>query len=127
MGKYLVHSEEMDPGQFVVSVPVGHALPMEGEELRFGVATRFQWSSNGTAENTIVHISSMSITGGFSIEWDRDPFCEEIGDLVLVEDGGGQIIPLSPICSDDFTESNDLIVSASTSDGDLLKATGEGS
>ena len=127
IGNILVHSEEMDSGQFVVSVPVGHALPMEGEELRFGVATRFQWSSNGTAENTIVHISSMSITGGFSIEWDRDPFCEEIGDLTLDEDGGGQIIPLSPICSDDITDSNDLIVSASTSDENLLNATGEGS
>ena len=127
IGNYLIHSEEMDSGQFTVSVPIGHALPAEGGELRVGVATRFQWSSNGTAENTVVHIGSMSITGGFSIEWDRDPFCEEIGDMKLVEDGGGQIIPLSPICSDDITSPTDLTVSAITSDVNLLIATGDGS
>jgi hypothetical protein len=116
----------MESGQFTISVPIGHALPSEGEELRVGVATRFQWSSNGTAENTVVHIGSISITGGFSIEWDRDPFCDEIGDLTLVEDEGGQIISLASICSDDITEPQNLIVSASSSDENLLKAYGEG-
>jgi len=126
VGESLVHSEEMESGQFTISVPIGHALPSEGEELRVGVATRFQWSSNGTAENTVVHIGSISITGGFSIEWDRDPFCDEIGDLTLVEDEGGQIISLASICSDDITEPQNLIVSASSSDENLLKAYGEG-
>jgi hypothetical protein len=127
IGNYLVHSEEMVAGQFTVSVPVGHALPEVGGEMRFGVATRFQWSSNGVAESTTVHIGSISISGGFSLEWDRDPFCEEIGDLVLAEDGGGVIIPLSPICSDDITSPTDLVVSATTSDENLLKVTGDGS
>ena len=126
VGDSLVHSEGMKSGQFTISVPIGHALPSEGEELRVGVATRFQWSSNGTAENTVVHIGSISITGGFSIEWDRDPFCDEIGDLTLVEDEGGQIISLASICSDDITEPQNLIVSASSSDENLLKAYGEG-
>ena len=127
MGNYLVHSEEMDFGQFTISVPVGHALPEVGGEMMFGVATRFQWSSNGVAENTVVHIGSISISGGFSLEWDRDPYCEEIGDLTLAEDEGGLIIPLSPICSDDITIPTELIVSASTSDEKLLKVTGDGS
>lgn len=126
VGDSLVHTEEMESGQFTISVPIGHALPSEGEELRVGVAARFQWASNGTAENTVVHIGSMSISGGFLIEWDRDPLCDEIGDLILVEDEGGQIISLSSICSDDITEPQNLIVSASSSDENLLKASGEG-
>ena len=127
IGSYLVHSEEMDSGQFAISVPVGYALPEEGGEMRFGVATRFQWSSDGTAESTIVHIGSISISGGFSLEWDRDPFCEEIGDVSLSEDEGGLIIPFSPICSDDITSPTDLLVSATVSDDELLKVTGDGS
>ncbi len=126
IGSYLVHSEEMDSGEFAISIPIGHALPREGEALEVGVATRFQWASDGNAENTIVHIGSMSISGGFSIEWDRDPSCEEIGDIVLTEDGGGQIISLPPICSDDITEPQDLEVSAVSSDEELLKAHGSG-
>ena len=90
------------------------------------MATRFQWSSNGTAENTVVHIESMSISGGFSIEWDRDPECEEINNIVLVEDEGGQIISLPPICSDDITNPQDLVVSAVSSDEGLIKASGQG-
>jgi len=126
VGSFLVHSEVMDAGQFSISVPVGHALPSEGEELRIGVATRFQWSSNGTAENTVVHIGSMSISGGYAIEWDRDPFCEGMGDLELIEDEGGQIISFSSICTDDITPSQNLIVSALSSDESILVASGEG-
>ena len=126
VGDSLVHTEVMESGHFTISVPIGHALPSEGEELRVGVATRFQWSSNGTAENTVVHIGSISISGGFLIEWDRDPLCDEIGDLTLVEDEGGQIISFASICSDDITEPQNLIVSASSSDENLLKVSGEG-
>ena len=126
VGMFLVHTEDMDHGEFTISIPIGHALPRGGELLQVGVATRFQWSSNGTAENTVVHIESMSISGGFSIEWDRDPECEEINDIVLVEDGGGQIISLPPICSDDITNPQDLVVSAVSSDDGLIKASGSG-
>ncbi len=127
IGNFLVHTEEIDSGFFEFSVPIGHALPSEGGELLVGVATRFQWSSNGTAENTVVHIGSMSIKGGFIIEWDRDPFCEEIEDIVLVEDEGGHIISLPPYCSDDITDSQNLVVIAESSDETLLKASGSGS
>ena len=46
IGPFLVHTEQMDSGEFEFSVPVGYALPSEGETLRIGVAVRFQWSSN---------------------------------------------------------------------------------
>tara|TARA_B100000945_G_scaffold269206_1_gene229996 strand:- start:207 stop:1406 length:1200 start_codon:yes stop_codon:yes gene_type:complete len=116
----------MDSGEFEFSVPVGYALPPEGEALRIGVAARFQWSSNGTSENTVVHIGSMSISGGFSLEWDRGPNCEEIADVSLIEDEGGEIISVYSICSDDITDPQSLEVRAHSSDNSTLLAYGEG-
>ena len=126
IGPFLIHTEQMDFGEFEFAVPVGHALPQVGETLRIGVATRFQWSSNGTAENTVVHIASMSISGGFSLEWDRKPICEEIADLSLVEDEGGEIISVYSICDDDITATENLVVRAHSSDNSTLLAYGEG-
>lgn len=126
IGSFLVHTEQMDYGEFEFSVPVGYALPPEGEAIRIGVAARFQWSSNGTSENTIVHISSMSISGGFSLEWDRAPNCEEIADVSLIEDEGGEIISVYSICSDDITDPQSLKVRAHSSDNSTLLAYGEG-
>ena len=126
VGDYLVHIEEMDSGPFSVSVPVGHALPSPGGILEVGVGARFQWSSNGTAETTVVHIGSMSISGGFVIEWDRDPDCEDIGSVNLIEDEGGHIISLDSLCSDDITPSQNLTVTAQSSNESLLEASGDG-
>ena len=126
IGPFLVHTEQMDSGEFEFSVPVGYALPTEGEALRIGVAARFQWSSNGTSENTVVHIDSMSISGGFSLEWDRSPICGEIADVRLIEDEGGEIIPVYSICSDDITGPQSLEVRAHSSDNSTLLAYGEG-
>ena len=126
IGSFLVHTEQMDSGEFEFSVPVGFALPPEGEALRIGVAARFQWSSNGTSENTVVHIGSMSISGGFSLEWDRAPNCEEIADVSLIEDEGGEIISVYSICSDDITDPQSLEVRAHSSDNSTLFAYGEG-
>ena len=127
IGDVLVHSEQMDEGVFSISVPVGHLLPYSGETLEIGVGTRFQWSSNGTAEVTVVHISSISITGGFSIEWDRDPICNDVGDVYLLEDGGGEIIQFSSMCTDDLTISTSLTVKAEISDDSLANVSGDGS
>ena len=126
IGPFLVHTEQMDSGEFEFSVPVGYALPPEGEALRIGVAARFQWSSNGTSENTVVHIGSMSISGGFSLEWDRSPICEEIADVSLIEDEGGEIISVYSICNDDITGPQGLEVRAHSSDNNTLLAYGEG-
>jgi len=127
VGKFLVHTEVMDAGTFNITVPVGHALPLEGGLLEVGIAARFQWSSNGTAETTVVHVESLGISGGYEIEWDRDPNCNEIGSVSLVEDEGGQIIAFDSLCNDDITDSQNLIVTAHSSNVSLLVATGNGS
>ena len=62
----------------------------------------------------------MSISGGYSIEWDRDPVCNQIGKVDLVEDEGGQIISFSSLCNDDTTASENLVINAQSSNESLL-------
>ena len=126
IGSYLVHTHPMEPGEFSFSVPIGHTLPEVGGALEVGVAARFQWSSNGTAETTVVHIKSMSISGGYHVEWDLDPECLAMDDLHLLEDEGGLIIAMPSRCTDDITTSEALIVTAQSTDISIVNASGEG-
>ena len=122
IGSSLVASIPLQYGAFSVDVPVGHALPERGEEMIVGVASRFQWSSNGTAEATVVHIQSMVITGGFSVYWDYDPECLELEDMSFNEDDAGVHLPMDVRCNDDLTAPEDLVISAMSSDLDIIEA-----
>ncbi len=126
IGSYLVHTHPMELSEFSFSVPIGFALPEVGDALEVGVAARFQWSSNGTAETTVVHIKSMSISGGYHVEWDLDPECLAMDDLHLLEDEGGLIIAMPSRCTDDITTSEALIVTAQSTDTSIVNASGEG-
>ncbi len=126
IGSYLVHTHPLELSEFSFSVPIGFALPEVGDALEVGVAARFQWSSNGTAETTVVHIKSMSISGGYHVEWDLDPECLAMDDLHLLEDEGGLIIAMPSRCTDDITTSEALIVTAQSTDTSIVNASGEG-
>ena len=52
----------MNIGEFSFSVPIGHAFPLDNSDTSIGIASRFQWSSDGNAETTVVHIEELSIT-----------------------------------------------------------------
>ena len=127
IGDYLVESLPIELGSFTVEVPVGHALPSPTESANVGVATRFQWSSDGTNETTVVHVESMSISGGYLVEWDLDPSCIPFDDLEMEEDGGGIIIPLSSRCYDDITEPQGLTVNTWGSDESVILPSSSGS
>jgi hypothetical protein len=119
VGSYLVHTIPLELGTFSIEIPVGHALPSEGEMLSVGIATRFQWSSDGSAETTVVHVNSISITGGYHLEHDYEPDCLDLADLVMEEDEGGILIPVS--CNDDRTSRSDLQLSATSEDNSLIE------
>lgn len=122
IGSSLVASIPLQYGTFSVNVPVGYALPERGGEMMVGVASRFQWSSNGTAEVTVVHIQSMTITGGYSVYWDYDPECLELEDMSFNEDDVGVHLPMDIRCNDDLTAPEDLVLSATSSDSDIIEA-----
>ncbi len=122
VGTSLVASKPLQYGAFSVDVPVGHALPVQGNDMSVGVASRFQWSSNGTAETTVVHIQSMTITGGYSVHWDYDPECLELEDMSFNEDDAGVHLPMDVRCSDDLTAPENLALSVVSSDSGIIEA-----
>jgi hypothetical protein len=121
----LVYSVPIELGNFSFSVPIGYAFPETGD-FEVGVAARFQWSSDGTEETSVIHITSMSIKGGFEIEWDYDPECMQLDDIEIDEDGGGLIIPISSRCEDDLTAQNELTLAVISMDEELASVSSSG-
>ena len=120
IGNELLNEVQIEVGVFSFEVPIGYALPVDGSGLEFGIASRFQWSSNGVAETTVVHINSISIEGGYNLVWDRDVTCSSPSRQELIEDGGGILIAMASRCEDDLTDWQDLQVMAWTDDTELL-------
>ncbi|MEC9120929.1 MAG: hypothetical protein VYC33_06375, partial [Candidatus Thermoplasmatota archaeon] len=120
IGNQLLQEVPIEVGVFSFEVPIGYALPVETNELEFGVASRFQWSSNGVAETTVVHIESISIEGGYNLIWDRDVVCSAPSDQELIEDEGGLLIAMASRCEDDLTDWQNLEVNAWTDNTELL-------
>ena len=121
----LVFSMDIGIGNFSYSIPIGFAFPEEGD-FEVGIATRFQWASDGTSETTVLHLRSIGIEGGFHIEWDYNPECIQMDDLEIDEDQGGLIIPISTRCEDDITNQDDLVLTAISMDEALVEVSSEG-
>jgi hypothetical protein len=91
---------------------------LDNSETIIGVASRFQWSSDGNTETTIIHIDSMDISGGFELEYDYSPTCQNIANLEMTEDEGGFLMSLP--CQDDRTERKDLLITVTSSDESII-------
>ncbi len=111
-----------DNSTFELTASVGHLLSANGGDVEVGLSTRFHWSSDGSSEEIVVHVETMSIVGGFLIEWDRDPVCDGQTDQVFEEDGGGRLLDFLYTCTDDITSNNDLSVTVSSADTSILDA-----
>ncbi len=122
IGNNLINEIEINTGKFSFDVPIGYALPSNGNQLDFGIASRFQWTSNGLAESTVVHIEYVSIEGGYNLVWDRDVYCSTPATQELVEDEGGILIPMASRCEDDLTAWQDLEISVTTESNDVVTA-----
>ena len=83
----------------------------------------FNWDSTGTMSTTLLEVTSMTVTGGFEVQWDEDPECQTIGPQYFVEDGLGILIPFLDRCVDDRTNSENLSVLFSIADESLVSAT----
>ena len=102
------------------SLPVGKYLRSADTSIELEVRAFFTWNSDGSPSTTILELSSIDISGGYSIEWDEDPTCLAVGDQQLSEDGGGIILPFRHRCEDDRTVSEDLIVTFENSNSDIV-------
>jgi hypothetical protein len=107
-------------GNFNLDLPIGQFIEVGDESIEVIVRAWFNWDSNGTSSTTALEISSLSMSGGFDLEWDEDPICGLIGTHTFTEDGGGILIPFLNGCSDDRTSSDDLEVTFDVDDNSLI-------
>ena len=110
--------EQVGSSTHVVSV--GDILPELGEPLDVSLATAFVWDDDGNEMDLVVEVTSIRIDGAYDIEWDETPVCDALADIEMVEDGGGRLIPLN--CVDDLTAADDLEVTVSSGDEQLVVA-----
>ena len=106
-------------GNFQFDLPVGHALAASEGEVEIRLGSVFTWDADGSASSIAVEFSEVRLSGGYSIEYDEDPVCQNVGDQHLTEDAGGIVLPLITRCTDDRTLSDDLAVSFSNTAPDV--------
>jgi len=97
-------------------------LGADGEALEIGIGSRFQWSSDGTPENISIVIESMSINGGYIVEFDQNPQCQNLDDQNFNEDDPGRYIPFRYYCTDDITPISELAISVSSSNSSIISS-----
>ncbi len=107
-------------GSFNLEIPVGQYMEVEDESIEVKIQAWFNWDSSGSASTSAFEISSLSISGGFDVEWDEDPNCQLIGAQNFDEDGGGILIPFINGCEDDRTDANNLTVDFNVADDSLI-------
>ena len=109
-------------GSFNLQLPIGQYLQPGVNPLKVKIQAWFNWDSNGNASTTLLEISSLTVTGGFEVHWDEDPVCPMIGPQYFEEDGLGILIPYLDSCQDDRTTSENLSVSFTVANQDLISA-----
>ncbi len=97
-------------GNFNLDLPIGQYMMVGDDSIDVQVRAWFNWDSDGSSSTTALEVSSISISGGFDLEWDEDPTCGLIGTQTFFEDGGGILIPFVNGCSDDRTSKDNLSV-----------------
>ena len=108
---------------FNVNLPIGQYLDYGVQDLKIKLQAWFNWDSTGTPSTTLLEVTSMTVTGGFEVQWDEDPVCQTIGPQYFVEDGLGVLIPFLDRCVDDRSTTENLTVAFSIADDSLLSAT----
>ena len=116
----LVSNEPMTSGSFSHEWPVGGFMTPGDTSLSVELRAWFTWDSEGNESHTALEVNSMSVSGGYAIQWDENPICQEIGSQTLVEDGGGVILPFLIRCSDDRTANEDLTVQFTNTNAGLV-------
>ena len=109
-------------GNFTINLSIGQYMNSGVNDLSVKIQAWFNWDSNGQSSTTLLEISSMSISGGFDVQWDEDPVCQSISSQYFAEDGPGLLIPLINACQDDRTSNENLTVSLSVADDSLISA-----
>ena len=108
-------------GNFVHQIPIGKVMHNSDTELEIKIKSWYNWENDGSAADVNLVINSIEVIGAYSIEYDEDPQCQLIGSHDLTEDGGGIILPFLTRCSDDRTNTENLIVEFENSNPNVVE------
>ncbi|MED5485436.1 MAG: CARDB domain-containing protein, partial [Candidatus Thermoplasmatota archaeon] len=85
------------------------------------------WDSNGSSSDAVIMIEEITLEGVTFTEWDEDPICLPIEDVIgnnsFLEDSGQyKIIPLRDTCTDDRTNKDSLTFTVNTNPEGIVEA-----
>jgi len=121
-GQEITYQPLAQLGNFNFVIPIGQYIESDELSIEVKIQAWFNWDSTGSASTTAFEISSLSIDGGYDLEWDEDPVCESVGPQNFLEDGGGVLIPFISNCYDDRTSNDNLTVDFEVEDESLISA-----
>ena len=119
-GQEIVYQSLAQLGNFNFDLPIGQFIDSTDDSIEVKIQAWFNWDSTGGSSTTAFVISSISIEGGFDLEWDENPVCESVGPQNFFEDGGGVLIPFINNCNDDRTNNENLTVEFDVEDESLI-------
>ncbi len=121
-GQEITYQPLAQLGNFNFALPIGQYLESNEHSIEVKIQAWFNWDSTGSTSTTALEISSLSVDGGYDLEWDEDPVCESVGPQNFLEDGGGVLIPFISNCYDDRTSNENLTVEFNVEDESLISA-----
>ena len=119
-GHEIVYQSLAQLGNFNFDLPIGQFIESTDESIEIKIQAWFNWDSLGSSSTTAFELSSISVEGGFDLEWDENPVCESLGPQNFLEDGGGILIPFINNCYDDRTSNENLSVVFEVEDESLI-------
>ena len=130
LGSDLIHEEKINnlTQNIEISLNLDDELFLSfSNQVLFAIGIQIYWNSNGSSSDAVIQVEEVAIQGVKYTEWDEDPECLEIDDLIgnnsFVEDSGQyKIIPLRDSCIDDRTITDELNFSVTTNPIGVVEA-----
>ncbi len=128
VGSSIVVEEKINSNmtEIQINVDLNESLFESSSEVIFAIGVQIYWDSDGSSSDGVLLFDEITIGGVTSTEWDEDPICTLLDDLVysnsFIEDSGEyKIIPIRDNCDDDRTVNEDLVISVSAIPGDIVQ------
>jgi hypothetical protein len=129
IGSSIVIEENIDSNmsEIDISISLDEMLFDSIIDITFAIGIQLYWDSEGSSSDAVLLFDEISIDGVTSTDWDENPICMEIEDLVgnnsFIEDSGDyKIIPIIDNCNDDRTNEENLLISVTTNPEGIVQA-----
>ncbi len=129
IGSELVFEQKINSNLEIIEISLGlnPQLFMSNEILLFAIGVQIYWDSNGSSSDAVIMIEEITLEGVTFTEWDEDPICLPIEDVIgnnsFLEDSGQyKIIPLRDTCTDDRTNKDSLTFTVNTNPEGVVEA-----